>query len=284
MTIWLLNGLWILLGCAEAAHLITIMTNRSLQTYITLCGSFSFAGIFVYAVLFGWWFRKHKRYRTERMGFSPLILLFAALAGVTLHRLWENYTPNLDDAVYEIVIGNLSSGRLMLEHPFLGGTTDQAMPLRFQILGLSSLYSALITVSQQSQYIVMCKLVPTVVWLCSMLVYRLFALYLFKGNAHKCWMFVSVVAYLYLITGELAQTAGFRLFYAGFSGEAVRALVLLPYTVYVSLKGKWLYAVLAVLAEACMVWTTYGFGYCALAAGCIFAVRFWMSRRKQHAV
>lgn len=285
MIIWLLTGLWVLLGCAEAAHLITLVTNRSLQTYMTLWGVLSLAGLFVCLGLFSLVGRKYKKdERTKlKVTFSPWMLLFGILSIVTIFRLLGDYVPDLQDAVYEIVIGNLDTGSIMTVHPFLGTVTDATVPMRFQILGLSSLYSAMITFSQQPQYMIMCKIVPLCVWVCSILLYWAYGQKLFGDDIHKKWLFVSMIALLYLATSGKEGLAGYRLFYAGFSGESIRGLLLVPYTLFVCWQRKWLLAIIALFAEACLVWTTYGLGYCFGITVCMFAVHLWMDRRAKHA-
>lgn len=285
MIILVLTGLWVLLGCAEAAHLITIMTNRSLQTYMILCGVLSLAGLFVFAGIFLFWHRKQKvsRMHKKKSFYSPIIWVFIILACMTVYRLFSGYVPNLEDAVYEIVNGNLDSGRIMTEHPFLGGEMESGMPMRFQILGLSSLYSALITFSQQSQYMIMCKVVPLGVWIFSILVYWMIGEAVFGENIHKKWLFVTCIAGIYLATAGSEGLPGEQLFYAGFSGETIRGLVLMPYALYVSWQRKWLLAAVAVLAEACLVWTTYGVGYCILIILCMLGVHLLSDRRAKHA-
>ena len=284
MIIWLLTGLWVLLGCAEAAHLITIITDRSLQTYIFLWGVLSLAGLFVCAgtlLILG---RKGKKERIARGKDRSLwAFLFVFLSGVTICRLWGGYAPDLQDAVYDIVIGNLETGSIMTVHPFVGTVTEAAVPMRFQILGLSSLYTALITISQQSQYMIMCKIVPLCLWGSSMLLYWAFSETLFGEDSRKRWIFVSLIAFLYLITDGREGLAGYRLFFAGFSGESIRALLLIPYTFLVCWKRKWLLAVIAMLAEVCLVWTTYGIGYCFCITVCMFGVHLWFDRRAAHA-
>lgn len=284
MIIWLLTGLWVLLGCAEAAHLITILTDRSLQTYILLWGVLSLAGLFVCsAVMLILW----RKYKTEcgigKNLHSPWMILFGILFVITLCRIWGGYVPDLQDAVYDIVIGNLETGSVMTVHPFLGTVTEASVPMRFQILGLSSLYTALITISQQSQYMIMCKIVPLCLWCFSMLLYWAFSRELFGENQHKRWLFVSLIAFLYLITDGREGLVGYRLFFAGFSGESIRAVLLIPYTFLVCWKRNWMFALIAVLAEACLVWTTYGVGYCFCILVCMFAVHFLSDRRAKHA-
>ncbi|MBO5347765.1 MAG: hypothetical protein J6A45_06500 [Lachnospiraceae bacterium] len=294
MIIWLITGLWILLGCAEAAHLITIMTNRSLQTYTVLFSVFVLAGLLAYTGLCIWFYRKNmagtgtgvaaaRASGVVTIQRSPYMVCFVILAGVTVYHFMNGYVPDLQDAVYEITLGNVASGSIMTVHPFLGSVTEASMPMRMQILSLSSLYSALITISQQSPYIIMCKVVPLVIWGLSILLYYAFAKDLFPENVHKRWIFISMVALVYLATSGSTGLAGQRLFYAGFSGESIRAVLLMPYTVYVSWQKKWHLAVLAVLAEACLVWTTFGVGYCFLIAACMFMAHLWADRRGAHA-
>ncbi len=285
MIIWLLTGLWILLGCAEAAHLITIMTNRNLQTYITLCSIFVLAGLFVYMGISFWYNRRKiaEEKPLKKSQISPYMICFIVISGMTLYHFVSGYIPDMNDAVYHIVIGNVHSGSLMTEHPFVGGQSAAAMPMRMQILGLSSLYSAVITESQQSQYMIMCRVVPLIVWTLAMLLYGAFAQKLFSDNVHKRWIFMSIAAFLVWATAGSEGALGYRMFYAGFSGETIRGALLMPYTIYVCWQKKWLLGLLAIAAEACLVWTTYGIGYCLLITSVMFVVHLLISRRKVHA-
>ncbi len=290
--IWIITGLWILLGCAEAAHLITIITDRSLQTYTLLCSWFSLAGLLMYTGVVCFLFKRQKKQMTvlktgadseERYKTLPYTVLLLIMGGVTIWHFCSGYVPEIQDAVYEITLGNVKSGSLMTLHPFLGVETSASMPFRMEILGLSSLYSMLITISQQSAYMIMCKIVPIVLWGFSLLLYWAFAEKFFPKDASKRWLFVGSAAFIYLVTSGSVGMPGYRLFYAGFSGETIRSILLMPYTVYVSWQRKWYLAALAVLAEACLVWTTFGVGYCFLIAVCMFGVHLWADWRAKHA-
>lgn len=285
MIIWLLTGIWILLGCAEAAHLAILMTSRSLGAYIFFSTAFMLTGILVYVGIGIWIYRKGgvKAKKQRKIELSPYMILFAVLAGSTIVHFVKGYVPDIRDAVYEITLGNVSSGSIMSLHPFTGQAGQASMPMRMQILGLSSLYSAFITISQQSPYMIMCKVVPMAVWALSIWLYGAFARKLFPEDVHKRWLFVSVVALVYIATSGSDGLVGQRLFYAGFSAETIRGALLMPYTLYVCWQRKWLLAVLAVLTEACLVWTTYGVGYCLLIAVCMYLVHLWLDRRCQHA-
>lgn len=290
MEIWLITGFLILIGCSEAAHLITIMTNESLQTYTWLCVIFTAVGVLGYIILLYFGYQKGKtnanksKINGKACNCKVGILAFLILSAVTVYRLWSGYVPYLHDAVYEMVLGNLKSQGIMTVHPFMGKETAAEIPMRMRILGLSSFYTALITISQQSAYIIMCKVVPFAVWGLSILVYWAFGKALFPESAEKRWLFISMVALVYLITSGGNGLVGYRLFYSGFSGETIRAAVLIPYTLYVCWQKRWLLAVVAILAEACLVWTTFGIGYCLLIAVSMFLVHLVFDWRGRYAV
>lgn len=283
MIIWFLTSLLVLLGCAEAAHLVTLVLDRSLQTYITFCGVFVLAGLFVCLGTGVYHYTKNKKRICMKWQASPYMLVCLVLSVLTIFRLWAGSVPDLDDAVYEIAIGNLHSGSVMCVHPFHGRETQAAMPMRMQILGLSSLYSTLAYVFEIPLYTLLCRIVPVVVWGCGMLLYYVYAQKLFSDDVHKRWVFMSLIAFLYLITMQSEGLLGYKLFHAGFSGETIRAVILMPYVLYVSWQKKWILSCLAVVIEACIVWTTYGAGYCLLIVVCMSAVHFISDRRIRHA-
>lgn len=288
MGIWLISGLWIFLGCAEAAHLITIMTDRSLQTYLFLSIAFETAGLLIYTICSVYIKRKQKttepiRCQTNKQTDWLYVVLFIVLMFVTLRHFCGNYVPKLNDAVYEITMENVASGTLMIKHPFLGTDSGASMPMRMQILGLSSFYSALVTISKQSVYTILCKVVPLIVWGLSMLLYWTMGQTLFSHDRRRSLLFVSMVAWIYIVTSNSDGLIGNRLFFAGFSPETIRAALLIPYTIYVSLEKKWHLAILAVVIEACLVWTTFGIGYCFLIMVCMFLIHYVSDRRAVHA-
>lgn len=284
MIIWFLTSLLVLLGFAQAAHLAVLLSDRSLQTYAVYCGVSIIAGLFLCVGLGIILYKtKHKRKQSVSWKFSPYMFVFGVLCVVTLLQFQRGCVPDLKDAVYEIAIGNLQSGYIMTVHPFTGSSTQAAMPLRMQILGLSSLYSGLAYVSGISLYTLLCKLVPAFVWCCSLLLYYVYAQKLFAKNIHKRWIFMSLIAFFYLITAQSEGLAGYQLFHAGFSAETIRSVFLMPYTLLVSWQKKWLLAFLAVIIEACLVWTTYGAGYCLCIVVCMFLVHKISDRRTCHA-
>ena len=69
---------------------------------------------------------------------------------------------------------------------------------------------------------------------------------------------------LYLLDVIMPGMDGFDIFYGGFRGVTIRAVVLLPYLIACLMERKYFGVILCVLAEACMVWTLYGAGVCLL--------------------
>ncbi len=294
MIIWLITGLWIALSCAQLAHIITLFTDGSLQTYTQLSCVLVLVGIFAYIGVLC--MAKKKQWiasaKNSRVSFATMqeyakenilyIVVFAILTAVTIAQFSVNYVPELTDGTYDIVLSNLQSGNIHEVHPYTGGIVRNAMPLRRQIIGLPSFYSALITVFGASAYTVLCKIVPICLWCFSMLLYWVFATSLFEKERDR-WLFVIVVALFYLVSNGGVGLVGAQLFRSGFTGEAIRGALLMPYALYVSWQKKWLLAVIAILVEVSIVWTTFGIGYCFLIVVCMFLVHLFLKWRAKHA-
>ncbi len=294
MIIWLITGLWIALGCAQLAHIITIFTDRSLQTYTSLSCVFISVGIFLYIGVCLLWRKKCKNVCEELSQKTvmntptkavcketlPYIIAFATLTMITIAHFCKNYVPELFEGTYDIVIGTLQSDNIMGVHPFIG--TVASMPLRRQLIGLTSLYSAVISFFQLPTYTVLCKIVPICFWCLTMLLYWAFSQKLF-AKQRKRWLFLCSVALFYLLSSGGVGMPANQLFFSGFTGEAIRSNLLIPYTLYVTWEKKWLLAAIAVLTEACIVWTTYGVGYCAFVVVCMLLVHLFLKRRAKYA-
>jgi len=288
MIIWLITGLWIALGCAQLAHVITLFTNRNLETYIVFSCVFVFVGILSYVLYLRFSKKRELCFNASSSEGDlkesiPYVMAFVVLALISLVRIWKGYAPELSEGTYDIVLGNLQSGNIMEVHPFIGNVTQNSMPIRRQFIGLTSLYSALIQLSSLPTYVVLCKVVPTLLWIGCMLVYWMFAQKLFVHKT-KRWLFLCVVALFYLLSAGGVGMPGRQLFYAGFTGEAIRSNLLIPYTLYATWQKKWFFAVIAILVEACIVWTTYGIGYCFVLVVCMLLVHLFLKRRAHHAV
>lgn len=292
--IWLITGLWVALSCAQLAHMITLFTNGTLQTYtqlscvLVLVGIFAYIGILLIARKKKWIVSEStpkcfasvaKEYVKDNLLY---ITAFAVLAFISIAHFCVNYVPELADGTYDIVLGNLQSGNIHAVHPYTGETVQYAMPLRRQIIGLPSLYSALIMILPASTYVVLCKIVPISLWCFSMLMYWMFGAKLFEKERDR-WLFIIAVALFYLVSKGGAGMPAAQLFGSGFTGEAIRSNLLMPYALYVSWHKKWLLAILAILVEMSVVWTTFGVGYCLLIVVCMFFVHLFLKWRGKYA-
>ena len=103
-----------------------------------------------------------------------------------------------------------------------------------------------------------------------------------EGIAKKRICFLIVVAALIWAGTYFYVMDGFQVMYCGWTGTAIRNGVLLPWLMSVCLRKKWGYALLCILAEACIVWTFYGMGVClVVVVGMILAdMWFWKRNRK----
>ena len=74
---------------------------------------------------------------------------------------------------------------------------------------------------------------------------------------------------------------GFNVLFAGWRGVSIRNAVLIPYTVSLCIRKKYLHALLCVLAEACIVWTHYGLGACLVVILGMALIQFLCESRKK---
>ena len=106
---------------------------------------------------------------------------------------------------------------------------------------------------------------PAVILLCSYAAYRALACSLFPregGRRLRRACFMTIVSLL-MWTGTYAfGMDGFGLLVCGWRGTSIRNGVLLPWLFSLCIRRKWLWTVLCIAAEACIVWTLYGCGTC----------------------
>ncbi len=280
-------GLIIIWGFTEAAYLYVLLTGGNLAAYESLllpAVAVGAAAALVLCLLYSCLCRKNaqtQQLRT-RMGREEIayLLILAVAAAVTLTHFAGSYVVDLSDAVYEMAINTAQSGQLAAQHPFAGELAGN-IPMRLKILGLYALYAAAMDMTGLPAYTLMGQIVPTLVWFLHMGVMVALGRTLLNGRERYLWLFVSLAAVIDLATAHIDGMIGYRLFYAGFSGETMRAALLLPYCILCCCRRRWLPALLCVLAEAALVWTTYGAGYCALVIAVFFAVNFWQNRRER---
>ena len=166
----------------------------------------------------------------------------------------------------------LDSGQIYQVNPLTGQAYTAGVPLRIRILCLPTFYGFLSSLLQVDAALVVCRVIPVVVLLASYAVYYGLGKTLFGKNKTAGFLFLLVVSLLYWFGDYMDTMDSFLLMHSGYRGVAIRNCVLIPYVFSMCLNKRWQSAVLAILAEACIVWTLYGLGYCLASALLFLAI------------
>ena len=119
------------------------------------------------------------------------------------------------------------------------------------------------------------KVVPLLTLLGCYMAYYTVSKALFEEDVQKRWIFMIMVAVILWLADSMYGLDGFGVQYAGFQGVSIRMAILVPYTVGLVLRRKWLLVALCVVVEACIVWTFYGMGVCLLVAVGMIGMKRW---------
>lgn len=189
------------------------------------------------------------------------------------------------DMTAETVNTMLTTNTMYQINPMTGQQYVQGIPMRLKMLCLTTLYAILCNLFRCDATELVWHVIPVFTLLGCYLAFYNVAESLFGKDRKKRSVFMIVVALLLWVGDYAYGMDGFGLQYAGFRGVSIRMLILLPYTVSMVLRKKWQSVCLCVLAEACIVWTTYGLGMCLLvAAGLLFAEVVCARRKKKFRV
>lgn len=123
------------------------------------------------------------------------------------------------------------------------------------------------------------RIMPLVTFILAYVVYGLWSRFLFPKDYKKQITFLLVIALLFQFGCYGTVSDGARLFTAGWRGETIRALILLPYALLCLMKKRKKGVLLCILAEACMVWTLYGAGLVLLMTVIVEVIRYVNNRR-----
>ena len=160
-----------------------------------------------------------------------------------------------------------------------GSAFTQGMPARLKILGLPAFYALICRLTGCPAVYTVYRIMPLVTFLLAYVVYGLWARFLFPKDYKKQITFLLVIALLFQFGCYGTVSDGARLFAAGWRGETIRALILLPYALLCLMKKRKKGVLLCILAEACMVWTLYGAGLVLLMTVIVEVIRYVDNRR-----
>jgi len=286
----MLTGGIVVIGLAEAAHMGAVVMGRSFSDCVFLF----LAGLLILlvgvAVLLLINFFKHKTGKMPKP-ISKEEKLFAAvwLAMVLIQLLLLAGSGKVyltGDMTVETVNTMLTTDTIYQINPLTGQPYVQGVPMRIKILCLPTLYAVLCDVFKYSATELVWGMIPVFTLLGCYAAFYCVAKSLFPEESKKRSIFMTAVVLLLWMGDYLYGVDGFALQYAGFRGVSVRMLILLPFTISMVLRGKWKPAFLCVLAEGCIVWTTYGMGMCLLTIALMVlvkAVGLWWKKASQSA-
>lgn len=193
---------------------------------------------------------------TGALVFLILIQMLRILSG---DRAWLE-----GDMTLETVNTFLAENAVYSVNPLTGTAYTASMSFRLKILCLPTLYGTISRWSGMAPTDVVYRLIPCLTLGLGYFAYGKLGNDVFEGNPIKVRTFLLMVGILFSTGAYMPGVDGFDVFYGGFRGVTIRAIVLVPYLIACLMERKYFGAVLCILAEACIVWTLYGAGVCLL--------------------
>lgn len=193
---------------------------------------------------------------TGALAFLILIQMLRILSG---DRAWLE-----GDMTLETVNTFFAENAVYSVNPLTGTAYTAGMSFRLKILCLPTLYGTISRWSGMAPTDVVYRLIPCLTLGLGYFAYGKLGNAFFEGNPIKMRTFLLMVGILFSTGAYMPGVDGFDVFYGGFRGVTIRAIVLVPYLIACLMEKKYFGAVLCILAETCIVWTLYGAGVCLL--------------------
>ena len=289
----LIGGSLIIIGLTEVAHLAGCLAGWSFLTVTDLL--LAEVVIFLLAAVLLKWIcgRRAKQTAADRRhetqgtwennggtagtaaksariltGVLAFLILLQILGILTGRRAWLD-----GDMTLETVNTFLAENAIYTVDPLTGSAYTAGMSFRLKMLSLPTLYGTISRWTGMAAADVVYRLIPCITLLLGYVAYGSLGKALFPENAVKRRTFLLMVGILFSTGAYMPGVDGFDVFYGGFRGVTIRAVVLIPYLIACLMEKKYLGVVLCILAEACMVWTLYGAGVCLLITAAWFVLR-----------
>jgi hypothetical protein len=278
-TDFLLTGVLISVGLTEAAHLFGVFGHTSVHVAMTLMGACFAAETLIGLATMLFAHKKAQKKETATLspyesgareiarndiytGFLAIVIFIICFIIIQV-----NNNIYLDgDMTVETVNSFIGTDSFYTVNPLTGSAYVLGIPTRLKILCLPSLYTFFSETFHISPTLLVWRIVPAFVLICSAAAYYNLSCTLFKNDSGKRYMFMLLVGVIMLIGNYMYGIDGFMALESGFRGTAFRNLVLVPYTLSLTLRKKWLRVLLCIIAEACVAWTLYGAGVCLITA------------------
>ncbi|MCM1056218.1 MAG: DUF6077 domain-containing protein [Firmicutes bacterium] len=275
------------IGAAEAAHLCGVFFHRSVSECTALFAVFAVlcaAALGVFTVCrflrTGGKENAGKGKRRFSMGEGVLLALFVflVLSQILYMEIGKNAYVQGDMTV-ETVESFLTTDAFYQVDPLTGRAYEEGLPTRIEILCIPTLYAALSSLLHIRPDILILYVVPVITLLCCYSAYSCLAEALFPEDRGRRLCFLVMTALLVWIGSYGYGMDGFGLLFSGWRGVTIRNGVLIPYAISLCLRGKYRYLPLCILAEACILWTLYGLGFCLPVISGMLFIRFLKRKR-----
>ncbi len=279
-----ITGVIITIGLTEAVHLMAVFLRQAFSmiakiwvALILITSLIAFIICFMKMIN-----KKKKRIKSSVEYIEKIYLLFGLSVMIQFVMLMTgNELYRESNMMVETVQTFISSGEVYQVNPLTGQAYEQGIPLRIELLSLPTLYGVL---SQQFSIpvtVIVERMIPAVVLIAGYLAYSCLGDVLFEHSYHKDKkkaIFLCIISLLIWFGDYNIYMDGFGVMHNGYLGTSIRNMILLPYTITMCLREKWLMVVLCILAEACIVWTLYGLGACLGVAALLVTVKFIMNQ------
>ena len=280
-----LCGIIVVLGLFECGHLAGVFLGMSISDcgllVLVLIALTMITGLIILC-------RKWRNLLIGRgvfagCGFGIVAPVFCVLVISQIYYiLTTNILQTPGDITMETVYSFLTTGKIYSVSPLTGGTMT-GMPLRYEILCLPTVYTLLCRWFGSEPELIVNRVLPVLVLFMTYMSYYLLGAALFgreaQGRKKTMWFLVFVGLLFWLCEGSV-YLEGYGVLHAGWLGTTIRSCVLVPLCLYGALERKWLVSVICILAEACIVWTLWGLGVCAVVLAGVLLIDLCFFRRK----
>jgi hypothetical protein len=271
--------LWILLlGVTEVAYLVAFFLDQSFHFFSLLalclwCTSLLLGGCYIV-----WSERKRRKTFPKVAGGMDkanliLLLIFAAIVFVQISIIGNgDLRYPQGEVTAETMNVFLTNEDMWQQNPLTGQAYAAGVPTRIQILLLPAFYSAICDTFGITVPFLLMRVVPIATLLIAYMAYASLGKALFGSDRTRRRIFLVVVALIFTFGAYAEGLDGFGLRYSGFAGVTIRNAILLPTTISALLRRDWILVIACIAAEAIIVWTLFGMGYCLLCAILLGAV------------
>lgn len=281
----LLTGWIVVIGAAEAVHLLGVFGGLSLKTCALLLGGTLICLTSAMAAVLLFSARREKKMpgrkwdKRRLLPFLPPVLLFLFQA---VFLLLQGGVCLKKDMTLETVTSFLYTDGIYQVNPLTGAPYGSGIPLRLKILCLPTFYSILCKLFFLEPQTAVWQAVPCITLVCSYGAFFCLGKALFPESRKHQACFLASTALLFWAGSYAPGMDGFGVLFGGWQGVTIRNVVLIPYLVSLCLRRKWKSVILCIAAEACLVWTLYGAGACLpVAAGLCLSLYVWDKRKKR---